>query len=182
MKKWEKLSSELVFNHKWFKVQRDTVKLPMGRIVDDYFMWPQGDVVLVVPLTKDNEIVLVQQYKHAAAEIVIEVPAGMLNKDEKPKLGARRELEEETGYTSEEFIYIGAVTNSPSKVIGIIHIYLAKNVKKTKDTHFDENENIEVLIKPFSEVMNMIFKREIWVTGSITALLLSLKKSELIKI
>jgi 8-oxo-dGTP pyrophosphatase MutT (NUDIX family) len=179
MNKWKKLASELVFNHKWFKVQKDTVELPNGKVLDDFFLWPEGDVVLVVPITPQNEIILVKQYKHGFGDVVIEVPAGMLNTQEEPIKGAMRELKEETGYTSQEIISLGAVSNHPTKVIGKVHLFLAKNAELTSSQNFDENEEIEVIKKPYKEVLEMIWSGEIKVTGTITALILALKKANL---
>jgi 8-oxo-dGTP pyrophosphatase MutT (NUDIX family) len=179
MKEWTKKSSELVFNHRWFKVQKDIVQLPNGKILDDYFLWPEGDVVLVVPVTVKNEIILVKQYKHGIGEVVLEVPAGMLNDREEPLTGAIRELKEETGYTSEEIISLGAVSNHPTKVIGKVHLFLGKDARLTDSQDFDENEDIEVIKKPYKEVLEMVWTGEIKVTGTITAIMLAIKKLNL---
>jgi ADP-ribose pyrophosphatase len=102
MKKWRLRSSTIVFDRRWFRVRQDTVVLPNGRVIDDYFVWPEGDVALVVPVTEQGDVILVRQYKHAAQEIMVEFPAGMLEPDEVPLQGAQRELREETGYVSDQ--------------------------------------------------------------------------------
>lgn len=180
MKKWKTLSSKIPFDNKWFKVQQDTVKLPNGKIVDDYFMWKEGDIVLIVAMTKNNEVVLVKQYKHASNEVMVEVPAGYVDKENNPESAAKRELEEETGFTSKKFTHIATLTNNPTKVISNIYIYLAKDVEKTTSIKLDETEDIEVIVKPYKEVVKMILNGEIWVTGSISALFLIFKKLQLI--
>lgn len=175
MKKWKLLSSKLAFDNKWFKVRQDTVEIPNGNVIDDYFVWLEGRIVLVVPVTNTNELILVKQYKHAYGNFVLEFPAGYVNDDEDITLAAQRELQEETGYTSDNFTHLTLLTNLPTKVVGSLDIYLAKNVKKTHDTSFDENEEIEVLIKPYNEVLQMIYNEEIIVSGTIAAAFLAAK-------
>ena len=85
MEKWKLLFSKLVFNNKWFKVRQDRVELPTGKIIDDYFVWPEGDVAFVAPVTEDNHLILVRQYKHGAGEIMIEFPAGYVDNGETPE-------------------------------------------------------------------------------------------------
>lgn len=173
---WKTLSSELAFDNKWMKVQRDTVQLPNGTILDDYYMYKSSDVIVVIALTPDNKVVLVKQYKHAGDDIFTEAPAGFVNDGEAHLDAAKRELEEETGYTSESFEYLGKLTHNPTKVIETIHAYLATNVQKTTNQHLDENESIEVLLKTPQEVLEMIESGELWVTGSIAAFFKAFRK------
>lgn len=177
---WKTLSSELAFDNKWMKVQRDTVQLPNGTILDDYYMYKSSDVIVVIALTPDNKVVLVKQYKHAGDDIFTEAPAGFVNDGEAHLDAAKRELEEETGYTSESFEYLGKLTHNPTKVIETIHAYLATNVQKTTTQHLDENESIEVLLKSPQEVLQMIENNEIWVTGSLSAFFKAFRKMSVI--
>lgn len=77
MKKWKQISSKIAFDNPWFKVRQDTVEIPNGQIIDDYFVWLEGRIVLVVPVTTNNEFILVKQYKHAFGDFVIEFPLAM---------------------------------------------------------------------------------------------------------
>lgn len=163
-------------DNKWFRVRKDTVELPNGTVVDDYFVWEEGDVVLIVPVTHSNEFVLVKQYKHGAAEIVTEFPAGMLEHEEPPEEGAVRELREETGYTAQKLELIGKIMNNPSKSAGTIFVFLATGAQPTHSTSFDQNEHIEVIVKPQNEVLNMIYTGEIRVTGSISGAFLAINE------
>jgi ADP-ribose pyrophosphatase len=175
MKKWKTISSKIAFDNPWFKVRQDQVELPNGKILDDYLVWLEGEIVLVVPVTQNNEFVLVKQYKHAYGDIVIEFPAGYVNEHENILSAAQRELREETGYGSDDFILVKTLTNLPTKVVGSLNVYVAKDVKRNHATAFDHNEDIEILVKSYQEVLEMITKGEIVVSGTIAAAFLACK-------
>src|SRR5208337_458342 len=99
IQKWETLSSEVIFEAKqWFRVVKDTVKLPNGRIVDDYYRIEAPEYVLICARSQDGKILIERQYKHGLGKITTTFPAGFVDKDEMPLDAAKRELLEETGY------------------------------------------------------------------------------------
>ena len=169
VRKWRILNSKLAFDTKWFKVRQDKVELPSGVVIDDYYVWLAGDVAMIVPITKNNEIILVRQYKHALGEVIVEYPAGYVDEGEDVKVAAERELREETGYTAKEFSLMTKFVNNPTKEEGILNIFLAKDVEKVQEQQLDKTENIEVLRLPYQDVLAMINKGEIWNTGTVAA-------------
>lgn len=176
MQKWKLLSSKMAFDHKWFKLRQDKVKLPNGKILDEYFLMLRGDVVLIVPITEKGEFVLVRQYKHGAKEIITEFPAGFVDNNETTEEAARRELKEETGYSSQHLQLLTTAYASPTKVVGKTFIYLAKKAIQNKEIKLDETEDIEVFLKSKDEVLEMIKKGEICVNDSIAAFFLALEE------
>lgn len=176
MEKWKLVSSKMALDNKWFKIRQDGIKLPNGKIIDDYFVWLYGDVVLVVLMTEKGEFVLVKQYKHGAGEFVIEFPAGVVDKGETPEEAAHREVAEETGYSFKDLKLLTTVHANPTKAIGKIFIYLAKNAVKNKEMRLDETEDIEVLIINKNEIAKMIESGEICTADSITGFFLALEK------
>ncbi|MGA9377897.1 MAG: NUDIX hydrolase, partial [Phormidium sp.] len=127
IKKWRILKSKLVFNNKWVTIRQDEVELPKGEIIDDFFVFVRPDIVLVFPVTENQEIVFVRQYRHATGEILLELPAGRLDSEiEDAEVAARRELEEETGYIAKELIKLGTLYDNPIKDTNKIHLFLAK--------------------------------------------------------
>ncbi len=173
---WQLLGSTLAFDQPWMQVRRDTVRLPDGKLIDDYFVWLEGDVVLVVPVTPDAEFILVRQYKHASGQIMIEFPAGMVDSGESPEMAARRELAEETGYTGPTFSLLATLTNNPTKAVGTIYVYLAENVEQTAAPQFDENEDIQTLRFDRDRLIAGIMSGEVWVTGTIAAAFLAFQR------
>ena len=176
MKKWTKISSELVFDNKWFKVQKDVVKLSTGKIIDDYHMWKNNDVALIVAMTSDKKILLEKQYKHAADDLVIEVPAGFSDDNEDTIETAKRELLEETGYIGEEPILLGSLMNNPTKELGKTNVYLINNAHRISEPSLDSTEDIEVAEYTLEEVLTMIDSGTIITSGTIAAILLLIRK------
>lgn len=169
MKKWKVLKVEDVSPSKWFPVMQHKVELPDGTIIDDYFISPMGNVVMILPITTQNEIVLVKQYKHALGEVVIELPAGFQQKGKSLEESALAELEEEVGIktTSDNLIFLGKTANNPTKTTHVTYCYIATNLDFNSKQNLEITEDIEVLKLPPQEVLRMIHNGEIWVADSI---------------
>ena len=176
-KHWKVLKSELVFDEKWYKLRRDEVELPNGKVMDDYYVSVRPDVVLSFPVTEDGDVIFVRQYKHAAADVFIELPGGVIDDHESnPKEAAKRELLEVTGYTSDDVELVAEVIDNPTKDTNKIYFYLARNAYKIAEQDLDESESIEVLHIPIQEVESMVLGGKINVSGSVALCLLALKK------
>src|ERR1700733_14051622 len=108
IQKWKRLKTEVALNNKWCTVHKDTVELPAGKIIDDYFVHIRPDVVLVFPITADGKVIMVRQYKHGAKEILLEFPGGIVDTSEDSvHAAALRELREETGYFTADIEALG---------------------------------------------------------------------------
>lgn len=171
LEKWETVNSHMVINHRWCQVRRDEIKLPNGKIVDDYFVYIKPDVAMVLPITENGEIVFVRQYRHALGDFFIELPAGHFEPNqEKAQIAAMRELTEETGYVASNLQKIATLYDKPGKDTNHIHLFLAENVIKVEEQQLDLTEEIEVLLIPQGEVFTKISQGEISVAGTVAAL------------
>jgi 8-oxo-dGTP pyrophosphatase MutT (NUDIX family) len=160
---WTTLATELVFESKWYKLRRDTVRLPTGRIVDDYFVSVRPDVSIVFALTPDRRLVLVRQYKHGAGRVVIELPAGTFTSEE-PIAAAQRELVEETGFRCDQLQPIGRLFDDATKNSNSVHMFYGTGAVKVTEQNLDENERdggIEVLLLPLEEAIGLLQRGDI---------------------
>lgn len=117
--------------------------------------------VNVVPLTPDNQVVLVKQYRHGTDEVTLEIPGGAVHFNEDIRLAAERELEEETGYQSSDWVKLGTCHPNPAFMTNICETWLARNCELTGKQNFDDLEEIELVTVPLSDVPSMIKKGEI---------------------
>ena len=172
---WKLLSSQLVLDCQWCTVRQNAIALPDGTVIDDYFINVRPDIALVLPITPENELVLVRQYRHGVGEILLELPAGSFNQDEEDaQSAASRELQEETGYVAEELVRLATLYDNPVKDTNKIHLFLAKNARKLAEQQLDITEAIEVVLMPVEAVMQRILEGEICVSGTVAAILLGL--------
>ncbi len=165
----------MVFEHPWCKVRQDEIKLPNGKVIDDYFLTLRPDVALILPITSNQEIIFVRQYRHGAGEILLELPAGTFNPDEEsPQAAAIRELKEETGYITEKITPLSILYDNPVKDTNKIHLFIAENVIKNGQQELDVTEEIDVVLIPIEAVMEKIAIGEICVAGTVAGMVLGL--------
>ena len=129
-----------------------------------------GDAAVIMPITENNEVIMVREPRTPINKTILAFPAGMIEEGESPEQGALRELEEETGYRAnfikEMTSIFPAIGYSNEKVI----IFLAKDLVKTQ-MHLDETEDIEVVKVPITEVKQMLDRDEIITSSEEVALL-----------
>jgi ADP-ribose pyrophosphatase len=148
---WKILSSTHVREH----IRLDRCELPGGQVIEGTVL-EFGAWVAVLALTKEQEVVLIRQYRHGARKVIVELPGGAMDKeDENPLIAARRELLEETGYTSNRFIQVGCISPNPASHTNLIYSFLALDAEKAGSQQLDDTEEIEVFLKPLDEVIAM---------------------------
>lgn len=137
----------------------DKCELPNGRVFEamalEFHTW-----AAVVALTKNQEVVLIRQYRHGAQEVFWEFPGGVVEDGENPLAGAQRELQEETGYTTSNIIKVGSFHPNPALQTNVMHAYLALDAEKTDVQKLDEAEEIEVHLVPLDELVAMTKRGE----------------------
>lgn len=174
VKNWKILSEKDISPSRFFPLQKMKVQLPNGRIYEEFYVSRTTDGAMIVPLTEDGKIVFVKQFKLGVEQVIVELPAGFINKGERPINGAKRELLEETGYEAGKLVRLGMIVSSPGKSGHKTHCFLATGLKQKKQ-HFDETEDIEVVKIPIKDILPKIKKGNIWAAETISALVLAKK-------
>ena len=170
LKPWKILESHHIHEH----VRIDTCELPNGKLIDG-FVVEFGPWVTIVALTREQQVVMVRQYRHGAQKVLLELPGGAMDAgDENPLQAARRELLEETGYTSDTFIQIGCVYPNPANQTNRIYSFLALNAEKVADQKLDETEEIELELKPLEAVIAMAKNGELLQSMQVSAMFFAL--------
>jgi len=109
----------------------------------------------VLALTRNNEAVLVKQYRHGVQDILLELPGGIVDDDENPLDAVRRELLEETGYSTSNIVEVGKLYPNPAIQTNMMHCFLARDVDKVDVQKLDETEEIEVHLVPLEDLITM---------------------------
>lgn len=181
IKKWEKLSSRYLVQERWATLRVDTCKLQNGAVKDDYFVLEYPDWANAVALTKDNKLILVRQYRHAADIISLEIPGGVIEPGEDPEHGVKRELLEETGYSFESCELIATLYPNPATSDNRTFTYLLTGGIKTQEQDLDEHEILNVEEYTIEEVKQFLVDNKIEQSLHASALFYGLMKLEAIK-
>ncbi|MGD2127446.1 MAG: NUDIX hydrolase [Desulfobacteraceae bacterium] len=160
-KPWKLISSQKKEFYKIFSLRTDRACSPRTDKTYDFYILESTDWVNVIPLTPQNEVVLIRQYRHGTREITLEIPGGIVEQHDSPEEAARRELLEETGYKASEMVSLGFVHPNPAFLNNRCYTYLAKNVYKVRKQEQDEKEDIEVLVRPLGDIPELIRREEI---------------------
>ncbi len=157
---WEKISSKYLVKEKWATLRVDACKMPDGTVIDDYYVLEYPDWVNAVALTEDNEVLLIKQYRHAAAEVILEVPGGCVDPGEAPEVAIERELLEETGYAFDSIELISTIYANPSTSFNKTWCYLARGGKKVAEQSLDGAEEIEVQTVSLDELKQLLLNNQ----------------------
>ncbi len=163
------LSSELLYDGKIIRVERDIVQLEDGsEATREVVRHPGG--VCVLALTDQEEALIVRQFRYPYREVTVEIPAGKLEYGEDPETCGKRELLEECGCTADSFTYLGKLYPTPAYNTEIIRFYLATGLHFGQQA-LDEQEFLDVERIPFEELLDAVLRDEIPDAKTQTAIL-----------
>ena len=148
------IEQKIEFEGRRISVRQDRIVDESGRETSREAVVHPG-AVCIVALPSPDTVVLVRQYRHATGEVLIELPAGTLEKGEAPVDTARRELEEETGYRAAQLYTRGTFYTSPGISNELMYLYEARDLV-AGEQRLDEGEEIEVSIVRRTEALQMI--------------------------
>jgi 8-oxo-dGTP pyrophosphatase MutT (NUDIX family) len=155
-KPWNIVSSERRDSLRIFGLRVDRAVSPRTGKAHDFYVLESGSWVNVIPVTPEQEVVLIRQYRHGTREVTLEIPGGIVEPGDSPQEAARRELREETGYEAGEMIGLGFVHPNPAFLDNRCYTFLAPGVLRAGPQTQDEKEDIHVLLEPLAEIPRLI--------------------------
>ena len=151
--KFELIDSERIFEGRVFTIRRDNLRTPDGRTTKFDIVEHHGSVV-IVPVDEEGNLLLVRQYRHAAVDNLLELPAGVLELNEEPALSAARELREETGMAAKNLVELGKFYLAPGYSTELMTVFLATNLY-INPLDPDADEFLEVEKIPLAEALSI---------------------------
>jgi ADP-ribose pyrophosphatase len=155
----ELVSSRRVYEGRVVNLRVDTVRLPSGRITTREIV-EHGGSVAIVALNDEDDVLLVNQFRSAVGEALLEIPAGTLEAGEEAEACAMRELQEETGYAAQHLEQLHVFYASPGFCSERIRLYLATGLKPAS-LDIESDESITLVTIPLSTALEMIASGDI---------------------
>ena len=154
---WEKVTSRYIAHFRVFDLREDILKSPRTGTEYPAYILETGDWINIIPVTPDEKVVMVRQYRFAAEQVTLEIPGGLADiSDLSMQEAAKRELKEETGFVSTEVIQLGSVLPNPAILNNKCHVFYAKNVVCEADQCLDIGEDIDVELVPLQDIPELI--------------------------
>lgn len=145
MKKWKTLSKTKVNQSVVFGHYRVTRQSPIDSQKQfDFDCLELSDCAIIIAVDKDGNFVCVEHYRHGRDKVSLEFPAGLIHDDEDHLVAAKRELSEETGYTSENWRYLGEIDVNPAFMSNVYHVFYARDCSKVSQQNLDPLEEIDI--------------------------------------
>lgn len=154
--RWRRLASERVVDTSHFRLRKDRIELPDGRVIDDYFVRESGGFAMIFALTPDRRVVLVRQYRYANDSFALELPAGAREADESFLACAQREFLEETGFEAQAWREIARFSAEPVRATSWCAVFLAENAAKIREPYLDLGEELCVELATLDEFREML--------------------------
>lgn len=152
---WERLESKQIADCRVFRVREDISRRSDG-VSGTFYVLENPDWVNIIAVTKEGQVVLIEQFRHGTESVILEIPGGMVDENESPEGAAKRELLEETGYSSKNWVLLGRSHPNPAIQNNSVYHYLALDCEKFAEVSFDEHENIVSKLMPLANVPKLI--------------------------
>lgn len=153
IEKWEELSREIAFQKYSRKIEKVMYKMPDGK-ESDFYLKKEGPATGILALTKDQQVILVKQFRPGPNEILNELPGGYIDANETPEQAAERELLEETGYKGNAKLIASAYDCAYSTMNR--YCVVVTDCEKVAEQNLEKNEFAEVVLMPLSEFRELL--------------------------
>jgi 8-oxo-dGTP pyrophosphatase MutT (NUDIX family) len=157
IKPWPRIDSKPAGDYRIFTIRSDIKVSPRTQRSHDFYIIDCVDWVNVVAVTAQQQLVMVEQYRHGSNTVELEIPGGMMDaEDETPVSCGVRELQEETGYQGENAQTIGSVYPNPAIMSNTCHTVLVENCRCLHPTQFDHGEDMITRLVAWDEIPGLI--------------------------
>lgn len=156
---WQKVASEKIAECKVFTVHRNLSQRwrDEEKKLHNFFVFHPSNWVNIIPVTPENQVVLIEQYRHGIEQVTLEIPGGMVDpEDASSEHAAKRELLEETGFVAEEVVFLGRNHPNPAIQSNVCDTFLAKNVRQIETPTFYGAEEVAVTLVPLERIPSLI--------------------------
>lgn len=172
---WQTVSRKVILQHSQFlTVESHTIRLPDGRIIDDWPWLIIPSAVIVLAVTDENQFLCFRQTKYAIEGTSLAPVGGMLEPGETPMIAAKRELLEELGCQASEWVHLGSPVMEPNRGIATSHLFLALNARKVAEPDSDDLEDQEMVSLSRLEIEKALQTGEFKVLAWVAAVALAL--------
>jgi ADP-ribose pyrophosphatase len=151
---WETVQSEELADCRVFRVREKHAR--SGNKTGKFYVIENPDWVNVIAVTKNREVLFIEQFRHGTEEIVLEIPGGMVDDGEAAETAARRELLEETGYSANEFVLLGKSRPNPAIQNNWLYHFAAVDAELTGEVKFDEHESVVSKLYPLGAIAGLV--------------------------
>lgn len=158
---WPEVERTTIADGRIFTVQRSMAVSPVDGVARPFHRIESVDWAQILPITADDEAVLVRQYRHGAQRVTLEMPGGMIDPGEDPATAALRECLEETGYRAQAAVSLGAVTPNPALFTNKLHCFYATGVVPERAVQNTGTEVTEVVLVPVADLEGLLTSGEI---------------------
>ncbi|MCX6155744.1 MAG: NUDIX hydrolase [Candidatus Kapabacteria bacterium] len=162
IKKWNTIETSQAANLKIFNAQWIRRIHPETKVTGNFVVLDSPQWVNIIPITKNNEVVLIEQYRHGSDSVTIEIPGGLIERGEEPIKAGMRECLEETGFSSAlQPVLLGETSPNPAFLNNSCYSFLWQDCELTDKQKFDEHEDINVILVPLVEIKNYLIESRI---------------------
>ena len=176
MKPWKTKTRQTVLdNPPWLTVEHHTVELPDGRLIRNWPWIITPDYINVVAVTEDSHFICFRQVKYGIEGTSLSIVGGYINEGEEPLAAAQRELLEETGYESPDWVSLGSYLVDPNRGIATGHLFLARQARYVAPRNADDLEEQELLLLTRKAIETALESGEIKVLAWAAAVAFSLR-------
>jgi 8-oxo-dGTP pyrophosphatase MutT (NUDIX family) len=158
---WERIAADIVYECRIFSLRRDRSRFSRDDREHEFHVLESPDWCNIIPLTPDEQVVMVRQFRHGLRSHTLEVPGGLIDPGEEPLVAARREMVEESGYDSERVEPIGVIHPNPAIQSNRCHSFVAFDVEHRHVPTFDTTEETEVVLVPLARIPDLMRSGEI---------------------